>query len=148
MKKLIGTSFGYAVAALAGGVFYREFTKLSGFSGQTPLGVVHTRLFVLGMIFFLLLALLNHRLDLWENRRFRLGFPLYNAGLIIAVGSLVVRGVVQVVGLALSRAADASLSGVAGLGHILLGAGMVLFFVAMLQQASVRSAAKQQIPCI
>ena len=33
MKKLIGTSFGYAVAALAGGVFYREFTKLSGFSG-------------------------------------------------------------------------------------------------------------------
>ena len=110
--------------------------------------MVHTRLFVLGMIFFLLLALLNHRLDLWENRRFRLGFPLYNAGLIVAVGSLVVRGVVQVLGGALSRAADASLSGVAGLGHILLGVGMVLFFVAMRQQASVRSAAKQQIPCI
>lgn len=142
MKKLIGTSFGYAVAALAGGVFYREFTKLSDFSGQTSLGVVHTHLFVLGMVFFLLLALLNDRLDLWENRRFRLGFPLYNAGMIVAVGSLAARGVVQVLGLALSRAADASLSGVAGLGHILLGAGMVLFFVAMLQQASVRSTAK------
>ena len=141
MKKLIGTSFVYAVAALAGGVFYREFTKLSGFSGQTALGVVHTHLFVLGMIFFLLLALLDDRLDLWENKRFRLGFPFYNAGLSVAAGSLVARGVVQVSGVALSRVADASLSGVSGLGHILLGVGMVLFFVAMRQQASVRSTA-------
>ena len=35
MKKLLNTAFIYALAAMAGGVFYREFTKFNGFSGRT-----------------------------------------------------------------------------------------------------------------
>lgn len=35
MKKYINISFIYAVAAIACGVFYREFTKLLSFSGKT-----------------------------------------------------------------------------------------------------------------
>ena len=41
------------------GVFYREFTKFSGFTGKTALYVVHTHYFLLGMVFFLLLLLLE-----------------------------------------------------------------------------------------
>lgn len=41
MKKLLNTAFIYALAAMAGGVFYREFTKFNGFSGRTALGLVH-----------------------------------------------------------------------------------------------------------
>lgn len=41
---------------MAGGVFYREFTKLNGFSGRTSLGLAHTHHFVLGTLFFLVLA--------------------------------------------------------------------------------------------
>ena len=48
MKKLLNTAFIYALAAMAGGVFYREFTKFNGFSGRTALGLVHTHLFLLG----------------------------------------------------------------------------------------------------
>ena len=33
MKKLLNTAFIYALAAMAGGVFYREFTKFNGFPG-------------------------------------------------------------------------------------------------------------------
>ena len=34
MKKYINTAFIYAIAAMAGGVFYREFTKGNGFEGK------------------------------------------------------------------------------------------------------------------
>ena len=33
MKKYLNYALGYAVAAMAGGVFYREFTKFNGFTG-------------------------------------------------------------------------------------------------------------------
>lgn len=63
MKKLLNTAFIYALAAMAGGVFYREFTKFNGFSGRTALGLVHTHLFLLGTMFFLLAALFSKELD-------------------------------------------------------------------------------------
>ena len=40
MKKLLNTSMAYMIAALAGGVFYREFTKFNGYAGETALGKV------------------------------------------------------------------------------------------------------------
>ena len=59
MKRYINSALLYTIFALAGGVFYREFTKFNGFTGKTALGVVHTHYFVLGMVFFLLLLLLE-----------------------------------------------------------------------------------------
>ena len=72
MKKLLNTAFIYALAAMAGGVFYREFTKFNGFSGRTALGLVHTHLFLLGTVFFLLAALFSKELDWARERNFRL----------------------------------------------------------------------------
>ena len=40
----------YAISAMVGGVFYREFTKFNDFEGITMLGKVHTHLFLLGML--------------------------------------------------------------------------------------------------
>ena len=34
MKKYLNIAFAYAIAAMVGGVFYREFTKYSGFTGS------------------------------------------------------------------------------------------------------------------
>ena len=42
---------------------------------------------------------------------------------------LVVRGVTQVLGLALSSGMDAAISGMAGIGHILLGTSLVLLLL-------------------
>ena len=128
MKKLLNTAFIYALAAMAGGVFYREFTKFNGFSGRTALGLVHTHLFLLGTVFFLLAALFSKELDWARERNFRLFYGLYNTGLCVTAVMLAVRGAAQVLALPLSRGMDVAISGVAGLGHICLGAGLVAFF--------------------
>ena len=67
MKKFLNLSLIYAIAAMAGGVFYREFTKFNGFTGVTALGKVHTHLFLLGMLVFLVIALYGARFDLREQ---------------------------------------------------------------------------------
>lgn len=59
MKRYINMALLYAVFAMAGGVFYWEFTKFNNFTAKTTLGVVHTHYFLLGMVFFLLLLLLE-----------------------------------------------------------------------------------------
>lgn len=131
MKKYINISMFYAIAAMVGGVFYREFTKFSGFSGVTALGKVHTHLFLLGMLVFLVVALFAGRYDLEKQKSFRMFLRLYNIGVPLTAGMMLVRGVSQVRGMALSSALNASISGIAGIGHILTGVGIVLLLNAL-----------------
>ena len=51
---------------------------------------------------------------------------VYHAGLNLTALMLAVRGVVQVLGSPLSSGLDAAISGIAGIGHILLGVSLVL----------------------
>ena len=46
MKRYINYSIVYAVLAMVSGVFYREFTKLNGYTDWTTLAVVHTHYFI------------------------------------------------------------------------------------------------------
>lgn len=131
MKKYINVSLVYAVAAMAGGVFYREFTKFNQFTGVTALGKVHTHLFLLGMVVFLLVALFADRLALEKQKGFRTFMTVYNAGVPLTAVMLLVRGVTQVLGLTLSKGASAAISGIAGIGHILTGVGIVLLLLAL-----------------
>ena len=55
----------------------------------------------------------------------------YNIGVPLTAIMLVVRGVAQVGGMALSAAASASISGIAGIGHILTGAGIILLLLSL-----------------
>ena len=59
IKRYANSAMVYAVAAMISGVFYREFTKFSHFTGKTNLSVMHTHYFLLGMFFFLILMLLE-----------------------------------------------------------------------------------------
>lgn len=68
MKKYRNISLVYAVLAMAGGVFYREFTKFHDFTGVTALGKVHTHLFLLGMLIFMLIALYAARTNLQKQK--------------------------------------------------------------------------------
>ena len=40
MKRIINTAIVYFIFAMAGGVFYREFTKWNGYTEPTTLGVL------------------------------------------------------------------------------------------------------------
>lgn len=115
----------YTALALAGGVFYREFTKFQGFTGETALSVVHTHYFLLGMMVFLLLALLERSFS-FTTRAVRRSLVVYHIGLNLTAGMLAVRGVLQVLGTELSSGLDASVSGAAGIGHLLLGGSLLL----------------------
>lgn len=118
----------YAVLAMAGGVFYREFTKFNGFTGKTSLGVVHTHYFLLGMVFFLLLLVLEKNFSFTAASTARV-LTVYHVGLNLTAVVFVVRGVTQVLGTPLSSGASAAISGIAGIGHILLGVSLVLLLV-------------------
>lgn len=128
MKRYINSALLYAVLAMAGGVFYREFTKFNGFTGKTTLSVVHTHYFLLGMVFFLVLLLLEKSFSFTGAKTGRV-LAVYHVGLNLAAAMLVVRGVGQVLVPTLSSGMSAAISGVAGIGHILLGVSMVLLLV-------------------
>lgn len=135
MKKCINISLIYAVAAMVGGVFYREFTKFNDFTGATALGKVHVHLFVLGMAVFLITALFADRRDLSRLRTYRAFLVIYNIGVPLTAVMLLVRGVTQVLGLSLSTGASAAISGIAGIGHILTGAGIILLLITLKKAA-------------
>ena len=80
MKKYLNISLIYAVAAMAGGVFYREFTKFNGYTGVTALGKVHAHLFLLGMLVFLVVALYAAHNDSKRLKTFRAFLWTYNLG--------------------------------------------------------------------
>ena len=128
MKRYINIALLYAVIAMIGGVFYREFTKFNDFTAKTTLGVVHTHYFLLGMFFFLVLLLLEKNFSFTGAKTGRV-LAVYHIGLNLTGVMFVVRGVTQVLGTELSSGMSAAISGIAGIGHILLGVSPVLILV-------------------
>ena len=51
MKRYINYSIVYAILAMIGGVFYREFTKMNDYTAWTTLSVVHTHFFILYILY-------------------------------------------------------------------------------------------------
>ena len=131
MKKYLNIALYYAIAAAVGGVFYREFTKAYQYTGVTALGKVHVHLFILGMIMFLIVALFKQNYELEEQKTFRIFMILYNIGLPLTAVMFIVRGVPQVMNLSLSAGMNGMISGIAGIGHILLGTGIILVLVSL-----------------
>ena len=128
LKRYMNASMLYAILAMAGGVFYREFTKFNSFTAKTSLGVVHTHYFLLGMVVFLLLLLLEKNFAFTGAKTKRL-LLIYHIGLNLTAVMLVVRGVTQVLGAALSSSMSVAISGITGIGHILLGISLVLLLL-------------------
>lgn len=128
MKRYMNTALIYAIFAMIGGVFYREFTKWNGFTVKTTLSAVHTHYFIMGMMVFLLLVLLEKSFSFTSARTGRV-LTVYHTGLNVTVVMMMVRGVAQVLETPLSSGMDAAISGIAGIGHILLGVSLVLLLL-------------------
>ncbi|MEV6558147.1 DUF2871 domain-containing protein [Nocardia sp. NPDC051756] len=124
MKKIYYAAHAYMIVGVVSGLFYRELTKWYDFTGDSQLGVVHTHLLALGMLFHLIVLVLAKVFAL-GGKLFDWFFWVYNAGLVLTVAVMTVHGVQTVVGADTSVA----ISGIAGLGHIVLTVGLILFFV-------------------
>ena len=123
MKKQANLAFIYSILALIGGVFYREFTKLNGFEGRTTLGFIHVHYMVLGVFFFLIMMLVIKELKL--EQKLDKVINIYQIGLNSAVMMLLVRGIVQVLNIELTKGGSAAISGLAGVSHIILGVSLL-----------------------
>jgi hypothetical protein len=129
MRRLFSASFAYMLAGVLSGVYYREFTKLNDFpAGEfTQLSVVHAHLLTLGFIVLLIVLVLEKLFTLSRSRLFGWFFWLFNAGLVITSAMMLWHGTLTVLG----EEAGAMIAGIAGIGHILLSAAMVLLFLAL-----------------
>ncbi|MDE6971803.1 MAG: DUF2871 domain-containing protein, partial [Lachnospiraceae bacterium] len=92
--------------------------------------VVHTHYFLLGMVFFLLLLLLEKNFS-FTGAKTRRVLAIYHIGLNLTAVMFVVRGVAQVLvpASSLSSGMNGAISGIAGIGHILLGVSIILLLV-------------------
>lgn len=131
MKKIMNTSLIYFVLAMAGGVFYREFTKWNGYTEPTALGVLHVHLLVMGTVLFLLIALFAKVTDLEKNSLFKKFFVLYNVALPFMVVMMLIRGIVQVLAIDLGKMGNGMLSGFAGLPHITMMVSLLMLLIAL-----------------
>lgn len=111
----MNASIVYGVLGLIGVVFYREFTKLNGF---TILSVVHTHYLMLGMVLFLLLVVVKKNFHFVDTKVSKY-LLFYHIGLNLTVVMLTIRGVVQVLSL------DVSSAVLFGIAHLILGVSMI-----------------------
>jgi len=61
-------------------------------------------------------------------------FITYNIGLLLTVIMMAVRGCIEVLNLEISTVIDSSISGMAGLGHIIITIAYILFFLILLNR--------------
>ena len=139
MKKYVDSSIFYTCLALVMGVFYREFTKFNGFVGDSSLGVVHTHYLILGTFFFLILVILEKLFNISDYISNKL-FQLYHIGLNLTCIMMIVRGIIQVNEFELSNMFNASIAGVAGIGHIVITIALI-FMLSKIKKCVLNSSA-------
>ena len=140
IKRYFNASIVYASLALAGGVFFREFTKYTMYTGETNLAFIHTHYFMLGMFFFLALALLERAFAFSEQKASRRWVTVYHVGLNITTVCLFLRGLAQATQAELSPALNGALSGVSGIGHILIGSSIIALLI-LIRRSAIKTAA-------
>ncbi|MFF0636535.1 DUF2871 domain-containing protein [Nocardia sp. NPDC004151] len=127
MKRAYFAAAGYTFLGLILGFFYREFTKSHDFTGPSQLTGTHTHVLALGTLFFLIVLVLDKHFTLSSTRLFTAFFWTYNLGLLLTVAMMVTHGILTVTNHTVSPA----ISGIAGLGHIIVSIGFILFFMCL-----------------
>ena len=95
---------------------------MNDYTAWTTLSVVHTHYFILGMMLFLILRLISMNMNLKINR----AVLFCNIRLNLTAIMLVVCGIVQVLDL---NVISALISGIASIGHIILGVSLILILL-------------------
>lgn len=119
----------YLIYGLTTGAFYKEYTKFKGFTGLTSLAKVHPHILILGMLVFLIIGTYAYnKEDLIKTKSFSRFYKVYNLALVGTSLTMFVRGLTQVNASQLTKAMDMSISGIAGVFHILMAVAFYFFF--------------------
>ena len=119
----------YLIYGLTTGAFYKEYTKFKGFTGLTSLAKVHPHVLILGMLVFLIIGTYAYnKEDLIKTKSFSRFYKVYNLALVGTSLIMFIRGLTQVNASQLTKAIDMSISGTAGIFHVLMAVGFYFFF--------------------
>ena len=132
MKKIVKTAFIYTIVAMLSGIFYREGSRFLELTEPNTWSIIHTHFFMLGMFFFLIVLLLEKSFHLTKDKKYNAFYYIYNIGLVITGIMLYLRGIADVTEDFMVY--DKMISGISGIGHILLGVGIILFFLILKKQ--------------
>lgn len=127
VNNLFANSITLLVMGLIGGMFYREFTKFYAFTDATHLCKIHVHTLVLGFVVSLLVYLLAK--DMNDVKALKKPYEMYLTGLVFTVVNMVVIGIYEVVREGTDVIIRAAIDGTSGIGHIILGVGIVWMFV-------------------
>ncbi|MCD1146546.1 DUF2871 domain-containing protein [Peptoniphilus sp. KCTC 25270] len=123
-ENILKNSAVFLFMGLVGGVFYREFINIFPWGEFTTLSIVHVHLIALGLItLFVIYVLMQSERERIEE--IKIPLTVYITGLTWTVASFLVRGIYSITSSKSELFPDAALSGIAGIGHVLLGVGMV-----------------------
>ena len=138
MKKLYYSAFTYLILALLTGIIWREITKILDVHTNTPLGSVHTHLFALGFMLFLILIIFEKLLSITADSKFTIFFVFYHIGLGLTASCMFVRGLTSILvekgDFILSDGLDSSISGMAGMGHMAVTVGLIILMLILKKQ--------------
>ena len=132
-KTILKASMWYFIFAMIFGVFYREVTKFTNFTGKTTLSVVHAHGVVLGTILFLILFVLSVSNNFGQGSLFSKFFKTYNIALPFMLIMLIVRGATQVFNVVITSTQSAIISGLSGLSHIIMLIAFIMLFRCLFQ---------------
>lgn len=124
-ENILDTSITYLFMGLVAGVFYREFTKYFGFNLDNHLAKLHVHTLTLGFIIFIVMYLLLKDSSRETIQGYKKPFHIYNIGLITTLAAMTVYGIFDVVSKGTATINIAAISGISGIGHIILAVGLV-----------------------
>lgn len=135
MKKMYQISLAYIVFGLISGLVNHEVAYWTHFTGESVMSVVHPHAILLGGLVFLILPLFMKNFALEKQKSFRIFLWVYNIGLIITLGFMTARGMSELLLMPFPSFWDHMVGGLAGIGHIILTAGLGFLFHALIQSA-------------
>lgn len=136
LMKIWKSAMAYLIAGLFFGVYFRELTKFVGFEGGTVLSTLHTHAITLGTMMSLIVLLFEGVYKVSEEKGFSKAWFIYQVGVWLLLLMNGIRGTLEVLGTPLSNAVDMSISGTAGIVHILLSIGFVYLLLVIRKSLS------------
>ena len=132
-KVLVISAAAFAALGMAVGIIYHGAMLSFGFSGGSAMAATHPMTFALGCGGFLFALIFEKFYSLSKSKLSKPAYFIYIVGVVLTVVMLFVRGYMQISGAALTDGQDGMISGIAGIGHTIVAAGMVLFFIMLIK---------------
>lgn len=143
-ENIFKLAISFLIMGLISGVFYREFVKYYKWQGLISLSFIHVHLLTLGFMMLVLVYMLVKilRIDIIKLKR---PIKLYLSGLVLTIVCMLVKGIYEITSAGADLFPRAALSGISGLGHMIIGIGMVWVLISLIPEKNLQKTPENKI---